>query len=514
MPVVTPRGLPGPEAIAWSIDGVPVNLAWDSCSMVAPGGYDALRGTITGHLQTHRVRKALAQGMQIRGVRPNGRVLYQGYLISRPKILNDVAYIEAGGYQDNIRRRNTRLPYVISDASQWSTRDESPLNYAVNNQKIDTFSKNDSLGWKVDGNTSYATGNDAGYGIYVPGHKIQRIRCTIIKTGDDANFDMKFYDADDLGALGAAVSTKTMGAGNPSGTDFNIPAVNHDTVVVTIEYTAGGGMPSGGSDKFMLRSLEACVIADDDDWITSDVVSDVASRMSFADNVSDGSTDIGGLDWTGSWDELLTYMANIEDWTWLVEEDRTKNGREAHAMLTFRDWGHNTWTTNMDLSDATSLTVAPTYNQVVAQFERPAGVPQHKVYSVHDFNDLDDPTPGFTFEYPDPIVFENPQRGTTRADTVAEKLLRRVSQLRLVGNVKVAGLAKGRPYDMKAGDKLKVDKFHPDAPPQRISQITYNADGTADCTLERSWDIGAMLFRLTNHRRRTTPHGHGAGHRN
>jgi hypothetical protein len=498
-----------PEAIAWSIGGRPVALQWDSCTMRAPGGYDRLTGTVTWQKGSGRLtRSRLHQGAQVVGTRSNRKVLYQGTIVSPPKIIDNVATIEAEGYAAIVRRRTQRLPYIIADATQWSAEDEQPFDYAQN-ERYTLQSKNDALGIIINKNENYNNGDECGYAIYIPGHAVQRVKATMRKKGpDNANFDLRLRGTDELGAL-SVVSTNGLGGGNPDGTVFNM-AVAGDKNTVTIGINCNSAGSPGATTRITLQDVTVCAIADNVAWTCSQVVSDVAQRLGFADDVEASATEIESLDWTGSWDELLTYMAAVEDFTWLVLENNTK-GPKADAQLTFRPWGNKVWRTTLDLCDE-SLTVAPLYNRVTVSFERPAGVPQHKSFEPEDFG-LDDPIPGLTYEYPDPPVLENPQRSRNVVNAIGERMLRRVVVPRLVGNVKVMGLLQGRPFDIKAGDKLAIQDYVPKVGPQRIASVTYNRDGTVDCGLERSFDVAAMLFRLTAHRRRTSPHSWGSGHR-
>ena len=483
------------EAIAWSIDGKAVVLDWANAKMTAPGGYDSMTGKVSSFHARH-----LFQGARVVGTRPNGKVLYQGLLASTPKIVNDVATIEAEGYQSRIRRRSSRLPYVIADASQWSQSNELPFDYA-NSEKYNLQSKKDGLGWVISNDTNYTASDRAGYGLYVPQHRVQRLKMTIRKSADDSNFQVDVRQADDLGSISSPVDTKALGAGTADGATFNVSAVTKNTVAVFLTATAGS--PTAGTNmRVTLQNIRACVIAGDDDWTTSDVVSDVAGRMHFTDDVDSTGTLIGGLDWNGNWDGLLDYLADIEDWTWLVIEDTSK--AKADAALTFRDWGHHSWMTNLDMAQE-NLTVAPLYNKVTVFYTTPGGVPQHKSYTPDDFG-LDDPLDGDPYEYPDPIRLEDPQRNTNLADAIAEKLLRRVTQLRLVGSSKVMALEHGVPFDMQAGDTITMRGYNPKAGPQRIASVTYNNDGSADVSIERDYDIAAMLFK-------TTAKKFGAGHR-
>ena len=502
MPLLTKTQ--GPESIAWSIGGAPVTMQWDSCRMTAPGGYEGVRGQVTGALQ----RRKLRQGAEIKGVRPNGKILYQGTLVSTPKVINGVAYVEAEGYQAVVRRHNERLPYIIGDSSQWSGANELPFDYSVN-QKFTMASKNDSIGWTINQTETYAVDERAGYGLFVPDYAVQRIKCTMRKSSDTNDFELYFRGANNLGAL-TLRGNRSLAAANPDGSAFSVTigGPDQDTVVVALWCTAA--VTPANTKRVWLQDLVACVIADDDNWATSEVVSDVAARLNFADDVTATGTEIGVLDWNGGWDELLNYMAAIEDWTWLVIDDRTK-GPKTDAQLTFRPWGHKTWQTSLNTASE-NLTVAPLYNRVTVFYERPEGVPQHKTFDPADF-DLDDPIPGLHYEYPDPPVLENPQRNLKLVNNIAERLLTRVTKTRLVGSIKVAALTKGVPFDIQAGDLLNIPDYDPKVGPQRISAVTYNADGTADLSLERSFDIAAMLFRLTAHRRRTSPHSFGSGHR-
>ena len=497
-----------PEEVAWSIGGVPVNFEWGSCSMTAPGGYSDVSGQVTGARQLKRIR----QGQTIIGTRANGRILYKGTVVSPPKIVNDTAYVEGEGFQAIVRRHNERLPYLIADASQWSEISSEPFSYSASS-KFTLQSQGDLLGWKVAPSETWgSSGLRDGYAIYIPDNGVQRIRATLRKSDNDADWEMAFLGGDDLGAI-SDVTTKALSVANPDGTALNIHYASTASNTVAIVVRTTGSTTPSTKYHWWLQDVTACVIADDTDFSVSDVVSDVAMRLGFGEEVNTSSIQVETLDWTSGWDELLNYMAAIEDWTWLVIEDTSKQMKP--AALVFRPWGHNTWNTSLDLAKE-NLTVAPLYNRVTVMYERPAGVPHHKTYRPSDFG-ITDPVPDLEYEFPDSPTLENPQRSTNMVEAIAQRLMRRVTETRLAGTIRVSGLTSGRPFDMKAGDMLNINGYNPAVPPQRISHITYNADGTADVQLERSWDVGAMLFRLSSgghgRRRRAAAHSWGSGHR-
>jgi hypothetical protein len=206
------------------------------------------------------------------------------------------------------------------------------------------------------------------------------------------------------------------------------------------------------------------------------------------------------LDWNTGAAELLNYLADIEDQTWLVMHSDKKH---TYGKLYFRDWGHTVWHTSLgDWAEDQGLEVQPLFNRVTTTFESPPGVQQSVRSAPEDFG-LKDPLRGQQVDYPDLLQLEDPQADNSLAQAVNAKALAKLTKLRLKGQIKVNYVSKGVPFDIWPGDVLKIGGFQPDLPPQRIAAVTYQNDGTVVCSLGLDYNIAALVDkRITRHLKR------------
>jgi hypothetical protein len=264
-------------------------------------------------------------------------------------------------------------------------------------------------------------------------------------------------------------------------------------------------------EKFWISDLHVNGIGIDDETTTSDIMVDLANRSDYdPDAIADSSLAALPLDWDSSWDQLADYLAGLDDWVWVVEEDSAlkRGGRMQYfGGMRYNSWGRDgegEWKGQIHKGIVEDLTLLPLYNRVSVVYESPPGVTQTFTTDVSDVADLDDPLArkGYVSEYPTPFRIAVPQFNNDLAASIGATLLRRLTKQRVQGTVKVTRLYNGQPFDIRAGDTLNITDFTPKIPPQRITEVTYNPDGTVDCSLERSFDLGIVMRKLQRGARR------------
>lgn len=486
----------------WTVRGRPVKVEWQSFDATAPGGYGDVNGL---RILPRRGRRVHCwQGDRVQATRPNGKVLYEGRLIAPPKYVEDVAVVSARGPRSIVDQFADRLPYQIAGGDDWQGLDSDPANYTTNIvPDISPNSKGNGIGVKF-GPATYAVNDRNGFYLWVEGYAIARVAGTIRKHGaQNANQDMRIRRAVPWGSA-TTISTFTLSdAANPDGSTFDV-AFDASSEVAIIDWAINTAYSPTASRSYSVERVRVGVIATGDTFSTAQVAQDVASRCGYA-VAATGSTNVLPLDWTSGATDLLDYVAAIEDSTWLVLHDPT--GRN-YGKLHLRAFGRRTWTTRLD-GDAEDqgLTVCPLYDRYATTWESARGMPHKTTSKVADFG-LRDPLPGRTFDYPEPGEIPDPQTDNTLALALNQRALRRLTTLRLEGQVKVNALRRqGVPFDILPGDLLRIGDFEPDVPAQRIAGVTYNRDGSVTCSLERDLRLDSMVRDVA---RKHTRH---AGHR-
>lgn len=484
-----------PGSIHWSIDGRACEVDWDSFEATAPGGY----GRFQGKAKPERGRRRpMRQGDRVIGRKPNNDVCYDGRLEQPPKYVDDVAHFTSMGPRKVVDGFNDRLPYQIRDASMWHEYQADPAKFA-SSEKFQIAQKGNSVGVQIQGQQAYGASDRQGYYLWVQDWDIANVRFTLRKIASASAFDLLIRRSDDTFASPTTVTTVNLAAGGPAdGASQNID-IAAAASIVCLQWTCNGAVTPGNNNRFWAEDLRVGVITDQDVFSSSEVADDVGARCGYERDCR-GATNMMPLDWNAPATELLNYLADIEDQTWLVMHSERK---DTYGRLIFRDWGHRLWRTHLgEWAEDQGLEVQPLFNRVTTTFQNPPGVQQQRRSSPEDFG-LADPLPGRSEDYPDLIQLEDPQPDDDLALAVNAKALSKLTKMRLKGNLKVSYVSKGVPFDIWPGDVIKVGGFEPDVPPQRIAAVNYQRDGSVVLSLGIDYDIAALVDkRITRHLKR------------
>jgi hypothetical protein len=391
---------------------------------------------------------------------------------------------------------NDRLPYQIRDASQWTELHSDPATFASNSPNFQIAQKGNSIGVVAQSGQAFALNDNQGYYLWVQDWDIANVRYTIRRTTSNANFDLRIRRSDDTFSAPTTVTSYAMSTAD--GTTKN-DAIAASASIVIIDWNCNNASTPANNNRFWVDAVRVGIITDQDVFSSSEVAEDVGQRCGYETQTT-GATNMMPLDWNTGAAELLTYLGDIEDQTWLVMHSDKKH---TYGKLYFRDWGHKVWHTNLgDWAEDQGLEVQPLYNRVTTTFESPPGVQQSVRSAPEDFG-LKDPLRGQQVDYPDLLQLEDPQADNSLARAVNAKALAKLTKLRLKGQIKVNYVSKGVPFDIWPGDTLKVGGFQPDLPPQRIAAVTYQNDGTVVCSLGLDYNIAALVDkRITRHLKR------------
>lgn len=485
-----------PASINWSVAGQPAQLEWEPFTATAPGGY----GQFTAKAKPQRgVRLRCWQGDIVEGRRPDGQVVYQGKLMAPPKYVDDVAQFTSVGPRNVVDRYNQRLPYQIRDASLWQELHADPAHFSGNSAKFAIAQKGSSVGVVVGQGQTYALNDNQGYYLWVQGWSIANVQFTLRKSANNSSFDLRVRGSDDAFTAPTTITTKAMASGGDAdGTSETISFSGAEYSIAVIDWNANGAA-SPNNQRFWADDVRVGVITDQDTFTTSDVATDVAQRCGYAVSAT-GGVNVLPLDWNAPATDLLNYMADIEDATWLVLHN--PDGNKKYGKLYFRDFGRSTWHTELGAwAEDEGLELMPLYDRVTTMFENPPGVQQQVRTSAGEAG-LRDPLPGESYDYPDIMQLEDPQADGALASAINAKMLARLTTLRVQGSVRVRFVREGVPWDILPGDNLVLGDFQPTLPAQRIAAVTYNKDGSVTCSLERDVRLTALLDHLSIRRLR------------
>lgn len=495
--------LPRGERVLWTVDDRSVEVTWGGLTARANGGYeqaDLIIPTGDGRWRGVAGRgapKTMGQGSIVRAYRESGDILWEGMVAAEPTAFQGEVKFWAVGAVEILRRNATRLPFQLAGGSGWVDRGSDPFNYA-NNAKYDTVSQDKFLKWTIGTTEAYANGNKAGFALMVANWSLNRIAFTLNKTANDSNFDLELYIGDDAGTL-TLEKQWSMGSGHPDGDliDYTIPHATQGNTL-SLVLTANGATTPAAKNRIYLTKLRVNGIGNDDDTTTSDVVQTLANKCDYR---STGITGSGSaalpLDYEGSWADLASTMAEIDDWRWTVLYDpsHAQFGNLNYGPYGGED-GERTWYgVQGEGLDCSSVIMLPRYNHVDVNYESPAGVLQTLQRDATDVTDLLDPLSEDVFPFPEPFSLEDPQDNAETAKMLADAALQKLTKLRAQGSITVSRLLNGAPYDILPGDLMSVGGFNPRLPPQRIASVTYQPGGTCRIDVERSITVQDLVLR-------------------
>lgn len=450
--------LPG---ITWTIAGKPVPIQDFSAGSEANLGFGQMRGTLRAS-DARSLPTTVKQGAIIRASTDDGRIFYQGRISGPPTIQRGLAVIAAQGEGARAVKRSTRLPYQIRAYDVYTDMAGNPHNYASNPTKFAISNSGALVAVLAEGGTINA-GEYNGYAFWVPGATITRVAATWGSSFIDADFRWELFVG--AGPSGATTNDFNQGMSGFGGTFDRTLATTADHILLLFARRNTSSVVGPGAT--LLRDLRINCIAPGDTFTGSQVVTDVGGRLGYdTSGVISTGLNVLPLDWaSGSWADLLTYIANMEDRVWGVYEDN---------QLTYAAWGEKEWTCYQAHGAKVDLTQLEIFNGVTVKYKDVGG-------SDREVTLMADPDPlagtGMINIYPAELA--DVQADSTVVTQVAGNLLPQVSSVRYVGRVETPHLWDSRmrdaPYEGRPGATLRVPDFAEGA--MRIASVDYTRTG-------------------------------------
>lgn len=478
-------------SLSYTIDDEPVELIGFSGTSVAFGGFAQARGTIK-EARARQIPSTVGQGSKLE-VFAGGSSVWEGRLSAPPAIRGGLASFAAQGESVRAAKRATRLMYQTRNYGVLTDIQNPPHNVTSTSPNKLHMQIND--GGILIGQEPGETINVGEYvacALWTPGQPINRVAYEWLSTFADASWKIEVLSSEGPSAGGLTSRSSTgMGATSQTVDTSWSPPANHD--MVQIQQVWRGGSPAGmGAHYTLIKNLRingqssADFFADDVGY-ASEVLTDVGRRLGYdISGVTTSGFNVLPLDWTsGSWAELLSYVASLEDRYWGVYED---------SKLLYPAWGDREWTVYQADGATVDLTPLELYNQVTVKYVDVGGAPREVTVTASP-----DPlaASGIVNVWEESIADVQP--GSTLATAVANNLLSRVSSQRYAGRIDcikaIDSTGRDAPYEIRAGDTVRVADWDMNtAVTLRVFEVEYTPNGVS-LGIESGVSIASLLGR-------------------
>lgn len=427
------------------------------------GGYDQLSGTMTE--AAYREADSPSQGALIDAWDTDSR--WSGRIAQPPQVTAGVAYFNAVGHKEKAAKKTERLFIQSADMSQWVPFDADPHNVAGGPQydhsrKWNLETTNHAIRFTLDRNQTLNLNDGVSAIFYAEGVDIQRVKWTqdYNVADEKAKLEIKVQRAN--GPTGAATNVTTGGApvalsaGNNGGTfDISHAITGQDLILLMANCNDGTFTPNADKMVWTLSQVRVnSSITSADSYNASDVVSYIAGQLSWDTTGITASTfNVLPFDFDGPWLDAALYVAELEDKFFRVGW---------HGAVEYDSWGARDWEVYQTGGAKPDLKPLELFNQARVLYETGAGA-QRKIARTTTDVGLADPlaAAGITNTYL--YDLEDPQRNSTLAQNVADKLVRRFSQQRYAGSIDIAEARANdgdtNPRGIRYGDTITINDW-------------------------------------------------------
>ncbi len=364
-------------------------------------------------------------------------VLWHGAVSNPPRLQSGVARLAGSGIGEGANKEAGRLLYQAEGTREWADAASDPFVDSNESGLMELDIKRNALVWVVPGTgETLASGDRVGAAFWAPGTPggLSRIAGTKVAVLGGAN--MNFRISKFAGPQGAKTLVADVGTG--SGAISQGLGSTHDAVAILLR--ANTGFANNASDRLRIRRLRVNGIADNtgraaswDTFYADEVAADVFSRIGWAavtTGIEQVNTNVLPLDHvSGSWADLLDYVAEIVDFYWLAPLSPEISESGVGQVPIFRSWGTDKWVVRKASGAHLELDPLRRYDSAVVPYQDSDGVWREATATAAD-------PPGTGFVYvADPL--EDVQASSSLADTVAQTLADRYAAERFTGRITV-----------------------------------------------------------------------------
>ncbi|MGQ0668350.1 MAG: hypothetical protein ACT4PO_01520, partial [Actinomycetota bacterium] len=376
--------------------------------------------------------------------------VWSGRLPQDPYVSAGIAEVQASGYLDRLSRQTVRLLYQSRDVGLWTDAKEAP--YELGGADVIEVSTKFST---LNGNIIAAGNGSHALAFWAPGtpRGLTRLAFDIasgIPTGTQIQIS-RF-----TGPSGARTVVATLAAGAASAQDIDLGTAKEDALMVDYQTSTNFAGPFPAMLRIANMRVNGIIPATGtpggDVWRVSDTVKDVGHRVGYdITEVAASRLNPLPLDWTGTFENLLTYCEALQgDHHWFVAGESSTGPR-----LSFTQW-QDIWEVSLAREAIAQLPPIPISNRVVVNYTDVATTAPRLVTVDAVPNPLG---PGEVSVYY--LDMPDQQKDSALATLVAANLVEQVSVPRRTGTVDTASAKlQGNPtasvYQIRPGAIMRI----------------------------------------------------------
>lgn len=446
-----------------TIDGEEVPIENDyQFSETALGGYDTASFSIPASVALSR-RNVIEQDAPIVVWDDGANELWTGKIESPPKFKDNLAGIEANGYQHDARRSTDRLMYQLIGTESWAEMDADPYNYDTMKGYTTNITPG-ALSIRRNRDETFQNNDHDGFVIWVPGANPRKFTCVVNKPETMQNFEIRIRTGSGPSGSLNTVQAYSLRSGSPDPlpdkATISVPLDGPDDLVALVMSANANDVEVGASHRVWFSDVRVNGIANKaniDVFTTSDVAKDIARRLGWDVNqISAQDFNALPLDFVDQdWGEDLDYISLLDNCPWQVL------GHNGDLSMRRRPWNYDEIEVAREDGAVLDLTPEPIYDIVRVVYTTPAGKPAEVQKQQGNGRELP------------PVELSDPQRDNRAARALAERLLDEFGSSRWSGTVTL----NSGPRTLHAGRILVISDWDAgdDSLPHQIEDVSQSA---------------------------------------
>lgn len=451
----------------FTIDSVHVPMQNWQANAIKDGGFQNFDGDIPEEW-LRRYPDSIGQGAVLTAYQDGDSVIWEGTLDADPEPVRGLAHVTATGAMQRAQRATGRRLYLTRDYSLWQDGGDEPMVFTPALDNIEAEVRTSQLFYRGFVDETYTTGDAHPLAMWAPGDLVTSYAFDIVKSGNTNDFELRMQRFTGPSGTRTLIEDIALTAGGPSARDVAITGAE-DGLVANLRNVSGAA--PAVNRKVRVKNLRVRGRASTDNMRTDQVIADVGAALGYDTTkaITTSTLDCMPLDWTsGTWLELMLYIASLEDWRVLILEDQGKG-----PVVDYGPWA-TTWKIRRSRHADPDLDALPLYNNFVVHYTDTAGAPLQVSTSV-SVPSLTARNVTNTFEQ----TLSDPQADSTLAQSVLAFLAARYSVPRYQGPIDIVGATtpSGRPasaYEVRPGDLVEVGDWGPeDTRTLRVHEVTY-----------------------------------------
>jgi hypothetical protein len=412
-----------------------------------------------------------------------GREGWRGRLSRSPFPFRGTARIDAGGDQEQFNKYRLRHLYLSRDVTRFLPMTGPPWNLIGGGREAIRIENGDNqIVLRLEGETAVLNTQGSGPIFAAPKTPggLTRVRFDWTSLNATTVIELRYVTgaypgapnfvdtpATSLNATSGAVNKALVGLG--------------DELLVQLTMTSSFTVGASGY-WIVLRNVRVAGIAEDDVFLTSQVVSDYGTRLGLDTTlVRGGVRNAMPLDVSESESPLEVFdrMALYEEWhpPRIISADGV-------PLIEFGPWDSKVWTAYLARDIQPDLVRMEDFNAVRVLYDQVGDLPAERTRTVDELG-LDDPLEGTGLTNTLDLELSEPQADDQLALAVATANLPWAAGQKYTGRLRAGGVKGSDPYAVLPGDTVRVPDF---GPLERVDLRVHGYSWTKDSV---EWGIEA-----------------------